>query len=42
VINVDEVARGGQVVGDEVDMHIRGKLRAFEVFDEIEDDVMMW
>jgi hypothetical protein len=30
------------MVGDEVDLHVRGKFGALEVFDEFEDDALMW
>jgi hypothetical protein len=41
-IDVDEVARGSQIVWDEVELQIRGKLGALKVFDEIEDDAVVW
>jgi hypothetical protein len=40
-IDVDKVASGSQIVWDEIDLHVRGKLRALEVFDEVEDNAVM-
>lgn len=40
-IEVYEVARGSQLVWNEVDLQIRWKLGALKVFDEFEDNAVV-
>ena len=30
------------MVWDKADLHVRGECRALEVFDELEDDALVW